>query len=133
MDISLCVLNKKTLMLEFSGANNPLWLLRKNDSEIFEIKPTKQAVGKGDLSKKFETHQIQLSQGDLIYIFSDGFADQFGGDKGKKYKYKPFKDLIVANRTKSLQEQNNLINFEFEKWKQDLEQVDDICVIGVRI
>lgn len=131
MDISLCVLNKKTLLLEFAGANNPLWLLRKNDSEIFEIKPTKQAVGKGDLSKKFESHQIQLAAGDLIYIFSDGFADQFGGDKGKKYKYKPFKDLLVTNRNLSLSEQSNLINSEFEKWKQDLEQVDDICVVGV--
>jgi len=132
MDISLCVLNKKTLQLEFAGANNPLWLLRKNDNEIFEIKSTKQAVGKGDLSKPFETHTIQLSPGDLIYIFSDGFADQFGGEKGKKYKYKPFKDLLVLNRNKTLEAQSQVINAEFEKWRQDLEQVDDICVIGVR-
>lgn len=133
MDISLCVLDKKTLKLEFSGANNPLWLLRKNETEIFEIKSTKQAVGKGNLAKQFETHSIQLFKEDLIYVFSDGFADQFGGVKGKKYKYKPFKDLLVLNRNKSPEVQSQLINTEFENWRHDLEQVDDICVIGVRI
>ena len=133
MDISLCVLDKKTLKLEFAGANNPLWLLRKNETEFFEIKSTKQSVGKGNLSKPFEAHSIQLAKEDLIYIFSDGFADQFGGVKGKKYKYKPFKDLLVLNRNKSPEVQSQLINAEFEKWRHDLEQVDDICVIGVRI
>ena len=133
MDISLCVLNKKTLVLEYSGANNPLWLLRNNTSEIAEYKPTKQSVGKGNLANEFVTHSIQLSKGDTIYIFSDGFADQFGGEKGKKYKYKPFKELLTTNKNKSLSEQCDLINSEFEKWKKDLEQVDDICVIGVRV
>jgi serine phosphatase RsbU (regulator of sigma subunit) len=133
MDISLCVLHKKTLELTYSGANNPLWLLRKDDAEVFEIRPNKQPVGKGDMSRQFDSHTIQLSKGDLVYIFSDGFADQFGGDRGKKYKYKPFKDLLAANRNNGMDKQCDLINREFENWKKDLEQVDDICVIGVRV
>lgn len=133
MDISLCVLDKKNNTLRYAGANNPLWLLRKSDVEINEIKPNKQAIGKVDAAQNFTTHKVELESGDQLYIFTDGFADQFGGEKGKKYKYKPFKDLLIANRNKTLNEQSALILKEFENWKKDLEQVDDVCIIGFRL
>ena len=133
MDISLCSLSFKTLTLQWSGANNPLWILRNGATEIEELKPDKLPVGKGNIDQKFTTHTIQLSKGDQLYIFSDGFADQFGGERGKKYKYKPFSDLILANANKSMAEQKELISKEFNVWKRDLEQVDDVCIIGVRI
>ncbi|MBL7898388.1 MAG: serine/threonine-protein phosphatase [Crocinitomicaceae bacterium] len=137
MDISLVSLEKDYKngfrKLHWAGANNPLWILRKGAQEIEEIKPDKQAVGRGEHLKKFTTHSINLQKGDLIYIFSDGFADQFGGERGKKYKYKPFKDLLVLHANKSMKEQEETILHEFEIWKKDLEQVDDICIIGIRI
>lgn len=133
MDISLGTLSYETGKLEWAGANNPLWILRKNSREIEEIKPDKQPVGKGNETHRFTTHTFQLNKGDQIYIFSDGFADQFGGERGKKYKYKPFKDLLLANAHKSMEEQKQLILNEFDVWKRDLEQVDDVCILGVRI
>ncbi|MBI3136561.1 MAG: serine/threonine-protein phosphatase [Bacteroidetes bacterium] len=133
MDISLCSYSPSNGMLNWAGANNPLWILRHATGEIEEFKPDKQSVGKGNLDQKFNTRSIPLSKGDQVYIFSDGFADQFGGERGKKYKYKPFKDLLLANATKSMEEQSAIILKEFDTWKHDLEQVDDVCIIGVRI
>jgi serine phosphatase RsbU (regulator of sigma subunit) len=139
MDISLATLkyeNKQGddfAVLSWAGANNPIWILKKGENELIELKPDKQAVGKGDLTKKFTTQKLELKKGDQIYIFSDGFADQFGGEKGKKFKYKPFKELLLANSSKSMSEQSELIQHEFESWKRDLEQVDDVCIIGVRL
>lgn len=138
MDISLATLKynsakESDVELEWSGANNPIWILKKGAAEILELKPDKQAVGKGDLSNKFQTQHLKLERGDQIYVFSDGFADQFGGERGKKFKYKPFKELLVSNASKSMTEQSDLIQREFEVWKRDLEQVDDVCIIGVRV
>jgi serine phosphatase RsbU (regulator of sigma subunit) len=137
MDISLAAISKENrngeFTLNWAGANNPLWILRHGANEIEEIKPDKQAVGKGDHLRNFTSHSIQLKKGDQVYIFSDGFADQFGGERGKKYKYKPFKDLLLNNSGKSMYDQELAILREFEVWKKDLEQVDDICIIGFRI
>ncbi|MBK9190808.1 MAG: SpoIIE family protein phosphatase [Crocinitomicaceae bacterium] len=137
MDISLAAIEKKNengdRKIKWAGANNPIWILRNGSKEIEEIKPDKQTVGKGEHLKNFTTHSILVHQGDLIYIFSDGFADQFGGERGKKYKYKPFKDLLILNAHRSMKEQEEAILREFEVWKKDLEQVDDICIIGIRI
>lgn len=133
MDIALCTLNKNTKELKYAGAYNPLWLLRKDAKEIVEIKATKQAVGMTHDIYDFKTHTLQLNEGDIIYIFSDGFADQFGGEKGKKFKYKPFKKLLIDNQEKSLKEQSNIIDKAFESWRGDIEQIDDVCIIGVRI
>ena len=74
-----------------------------------------------------------MQEGDSIYLFSDGFADQFGGPNGKKYKYKPFKNLLLSFSEKPMEEQHTIMNEEFETWKGELEQVDDVCVIGVRV
>jgi serine phosphatase RsbU (regulator of sigma subunit) len=101
--------------------------------KLIEIKPDKQPIGKVENPQPFTTHTIELHEGDTIYIFTDGFADQFGGEKGKKFKYKPFKELLLSIQDKSMDEQKQIIEETFIKWKGDLEQVDDVCVIGVRI
>ncbi|PCI99207.1 MAG: hypothetical protein COB15_04605 [Flavobacteriales bacterium] len=134
MDISLCSLDTKTSKLEYSGANNPLWILRKNSSEMEGIKANKQPIGVyHDANKPFTNHLIQLYKGDSIYLFSDGFADQFGGEKGKKLKYKPFKNMLIAVQNKSLSEQKDILISEFNKWKGQIEQIDDVCILCVKI
>jgi len=131
MDISLCVLNFKTNELLWAGANNPLWLMR--NQEIIEFKPDRQPIGKFDNPTNFKTHHIQLEKGDKFYIFSDGLADQFGGEKGKKLKTGKMRSLIMAQQSNSMQAQYDIMDKFFEMWKGDLEQVDDICVIGVSV
>jgi serine phosphatase RsbU (regulator of sigma subunit)/Tfp pilus assembly protein PilF len=131
MDISLCVFNTATNELKWAGANNPLWMIR--NKEIIEIKPDKQSVGVTDNPKPFTTHTTQLQSEDVLYIFTDGFADQFGGPKEKKYKYKPFKEFLLSIQNQTLEEQKNALDEEFENWRGDLEQVDDVCIIGVKI
>jgi serine phosphatase RsbU (regulator of sigma subunit) len=136
MDISLCSLNTTTLELKWAGANNPLWVVSRNaegEHAIKIYKANKQAIGKTDDPKPFELHTIQLQKGDTIFIFSDGFADQFGGIKGKKFKYKPFRELLVKHITQNMEEQHQLLDQEFENWRGNFEQVDDVCVIGVRV
>jgi serine phosphatase RsbU (regulator of sigma subunit) len=131
MDISLCVLDKKENTLQWSGANNPIWIVR--DGKIQETKPDKQAIGKTDNPKPFKTHNFELNMGDLIYIFTDGFQDQFGGDKGKKFKLANFKKLLLSIHNEKMEKQLKIINNSFEEWRGNQEQVDDICIIGVRI
>lgn len=136
MDIALCTLDLRSGALKYAGANNPIWIFRKGISDIEqleEIKATKQPIGKVDSPRAFESHEIQLNEGDTIFIFSDGYADQFGGEKGKKLKYKPFKRLLLDNLNKPMAEQRQLLDSSFEAWKGELEQVDDVCVIGVRV
>jgi serine phosphatase RsbU (regulator of sigma subunit)/Flp pilus assembly protein TadD len=129
MDICLCSLERNKLY--FSGANNNLWLIRNN--EIIEYKGDKQPVGKYALDNRFTTHEIDLKKGDSFYIFTDGYVDQFGGEKGKKFKPKNLKNLILSIQDKPIKEQELLLDEAFENWKGQLEQVDDVCVIGVRI
>lgn len=133
MDIAICSLNIKTKSLEYAGANNPLWILKKESEEIEEIKANKQPIGVYHDFAPFTNHKISLNEGDSIYLFSDGYADQFGGDKGKKLKYKPFKDLLIKSSKLELSKQKEILLEEFEKWKGDIEQVDDVCVMGIII
>jgi len=130
MDIALCTLEPKTRKLEFAGANNPLY--RISNGELTEIKGTKQPIGQQQ-TKPFESHNVDLKEGDLIYIFTDGYADQFGGPKGKKFKYKPFKELLLSIADKPMSEQGTIIEERFEEWRGELEQIDDVCIIGVRV
>ncbi|MDQ3191066.1 MAG: tetratricopeptide repeat protein [Bacteroidota bacterium] len=131
MDIALIKLNLITKELEFAGANNPLYLIKQGN--LTEIKGNKQSIGYSDQSQAFTNHKISLNKGDFFYIFSDGFADQFGGIKGKKMKYAQLKELLLTNIEKSMAEQKQILNSAFEDWKGELEQVDDVCIIGVKI
>lgn len=129
MDIALCSLNGSKL--DYAGANNPLWIIR--NGEILETKANKQPIGKFDKSSPYNTHSFTLEKGDSIFIFSDGYVDQFGGEKGKKFKSKAFKELLISINEQSMEEQKKVINNTFEKWRGNIEQIDDVCVIGVRI
>ena len=133
MDISLCVYNTKTKLLKWAGANNPLWIMRNGGIEMEMIKPDKQPIAHYEGSKPFKGHQVQLGSGDTIYIFTDGYQDQFGGPNRKKFRPAKLKQVLTDNVSKSLTEQNKILDKEFEGWKGELEQVDDVCVIGFRI
>ena len=130
MDLSLCAYHHDTMMLEFSGANNPLYLVR--DGELLETKGTKQPIGSYVKREKYANHSIQLQKGDSIYLFTDGYADQFGGPKGKKFKYKSFKNLILGLNDRPPNEIQDMLDLTFENWRDDLEQVDDVCVMGIK-
>ena len=131
MDISLCCLNINTNELKWSGANNPIWIIQ--NKKLTEIKGDKQPVGKFSDLKKFTTHTIQLQKDDSIYIFTDGYADQFGGPKGKKYKYKQLQEDVLEIQSFPMETQKNMLAQKFINWKNELEQVDDICIIGIKI
>lgn len=147
MDIALCNLqfdlDKMTLkdhntlaLLHYSGANNPLYIIRKKlkgEHEFIEIKPNKQPIGQIDKPKPFTTHTFELQKEDTIYIFTDGFADQFGGPRGKKLMYQPLRDLFLSIQENTMIEQKIILETFFNKWKGNLEQVDDVCIIDIRI
>lgn len=138
MDIALCSLQHfdGRSQLQFAGANNPLWIVTKNDSnayELIEIKPDKQPISNHIKQTDFTNHKIDLQKGDTLYIFSDGYADQFGGPKEKKLMYKPFKTFLISIQEMAMDEQKIALKNYFHQWKGDLEQVDDVCIIGVRI
>jgi len=132
MDVCLCKIDVKNRKVEYAGANNALYII-KSGGEFESIKPDKQPIGQFDFRKPFTTHHIQLEEKDSIYLFTDGFADQFGGSKGKKLKYKPFKNELISSNDQPLQNQSAILDKFFEEWKGDYEQVDDVCVIGVRL
>ncbi len=134
MDIALCSLSvnsNQSTVLKYAGAHNPLWIISKN--QLSEIKANKQPIGKFDNPEPYTTHTLELQKGDTFYIFSDGYADQFGGEKGKKFKTSNLKSLLLSIQDKTMEEQKHLVDDAFENWKDDLEQLDDVCMIGVRI
>ena len=118
----------------FAGANNPFWLVR--NGELTEIKADKQPIGNYSELKSFNQHVIEVQDGDLVYLFSDGFQDQFGGDKsdvgGKKFKVKNFKTLILENSKQPMINQKKILKETFKDWKKDLPQTDDIVIIGLK-
>ncbi|MEX1002305.1 MAG: tetratricopeptide repeat protein [Crocinitomicaceae bacterium] len=146
MDIALCSLSfdsnsggvvgtstPLSARLKYAGAHNPLWIIRKDADEVEEIKADKQPIGKYTLEEKFTTHKVEVNSGDTIYIFSDGYADQFGGEKGKKLKLANFKKFLLSIKKAPMNEQKEKLDEYFMGWKGDLEQLDDVCVIGVRV
>lgn len=137
MDCSLCVIDKNKKTLYVSAANNAVWIIRKNEKEVaefIEIKPDKMAVGKHDKQDvSFTQQNIDLHTGDIIYTLTDGFPDQFGGPKGKKFMYKSLKELLASIVHLPMDEQRDKLEMSFNNWKGSLEQVDDVCIIGVRI
>jgi serine phosphatase RsbU (regulator of sigma subunit) len=118
-------------VMTYVAANNDILLVRGN--ELIELSADKMPVGQGEILKSFSQHEIQLQKGDMLYLFTDGYADQFGGPKGKKFKYKQLLESLVELSTKPLQEQRKIMDETFENWKGNLEQVDDVLGIGIRI
>jgi serine phosphatase RsbU (regulator of sigma subunit) len=139
MDIALVSLQKgkEHTKIDYAGAHNPLWIIRKDSKEIEEYKANKQPIGKYDELDPYTTHSIELNKGDSLYVFSDGYSDQFGGEKGKaggkKMKTTNFKKLLLSIQELSMAEQKDKLLYFFNEWKGDLEQLDDVCVIGVRV
>ena len=133
MDLALCSLDLKTRILKYAGSFNPLWII--SDGKLEEIKADKHAIGSnaGEESDTFTTHERTLKPGDCVYIFSDGYADQFGGPSGKKFKYKPLQHLLLDIHQRPMHEQQQVLDSTYQNWKGDLFQVDDVLVIGVRI
>lgn len=134
MDISLLKINSANsaeIKIEWAGANNPVWYISQN--VFHEIKGDKQPIGKSDHAKPFTSHQLSLQKESMVFLFTDGFADQFGGLKGKKFKYKQMVDLFMASHNEQMENQLAAVASCFEAWKGDLEQVDDVCVIGIKL
>lgn len=148
MDAALCSIDLENSIVEYSGANNPLYIIKKNNNgslekdnagtkfkqldNLFEIKGDRRPVGPSENKEHFTNYKLQLEKGDCIYFFTDGFPDQFGGPKGKKYMYKSFKRYLISISNLPVEEQQNKLEKEFSRWQGNHEQVDDICVIGVR-
>jgi PAS domain S-box-containing protein len=132
MDISLCVFDFEQNTLQFAGAFRPLVLIR--DNEFFEFRGARYPIGFYDnIDKNFETTEIHLQKGDSFYLFSDGYVDQFGGEKQKKFNKKAFRNLLLDIQYLSLEEQEGYLEYVFNNWKQQEEQTDDVCVIGLKI
>ncbi len=133
MDIALCSLDTKNMKLEYSGAFNPLYLVR--DSELNITKANRRPIGGyiGEELPPFINHEIEVKKGDSIYIFSDGYADQFGGPQQKKFTYKRFRDLFVESNEKNMDEQKRILESKIDEWKGEIEQIDDIVVFGVKV
>ena len=134
MDIALCALEMKNGKgkLDYAGANNSLYFIR--NGELHETKPDKQPIGAYDHRQSFTNHTTELQKDDTIYVFSDGYPDQFGGPKGKKFKYRKLRELLLSIQDKTMNEQKEILDHTIEDWMGDEhEQIDDICIIGVRI
>jgi serine phosphatase RsbU (regulator of sigma subunit)/Tfp pilus assembly protein PilF len=134
MDISLCCLDLVSMKITWAGANNPLCIIR--NKELIEFKGDKQPIGNYSFSKSFSLHEFQLQKDDVIYLFSDGYIDQFGGTSpvnGKKFKSRRLKTLLSAIAELDTAEQKTILEDEFHQWKGSLDQVDDICIIGIKI
>jgi serine phosphatase RsbU (regulator of sigma subunit) len=132
MDISLCSFSADFSSVEFAGAFNPMWLIRNGEVKIFP--GDKEPVGfQSETSTPFTNHTIELQKGDTIYIFSDGYADQFGGPKGKKFKYSFFQQTLLSIQNKTMAEQDKILLKTFTDWRGNLEQIDDVIVIGIRV
>jgi serine phosphatase RsbU (regulator of sigma subunit) len=134
MDISLASitnLENGKMMLNWSGANNPLWYIQNN--ELIIVKGDKQPIGISDYQKPYTTHTVELNKGDVFYLFTDGYVDQFGGPKGKKFKQNQMKELITSIFHLPLSEQSEILSRTFLNWMADNEQADDVTIIGIRV
>ncbi len=132
MDISLCIFNYDKSRMQFAGANNPVYIIR--DNVIQETIPDKMPVGINAIHEEpFSSHEIDIFRNDVIYMFSDGFADQFGGPESRKFKYGPFRQLLLDIYKKDMDDQQLILRQTIEDWMGQNEQVDDILVMGFKI
>jgi serine phosphatase RsbU (regulator of sigma subunit) len=132
MDISLCVFCLDEKELQYSGAFNPLYLIR--NGELIETRGDKMPIGVNAIAEKsFTKHEFKLQEGDQLYIFSDGYADQFGGKFDKKFRYRSLKELLLKIQHKPMKEQEQELNKVFNNWKGDFEQLDDVLLMGLKI
>jgi PAS domain S-box-containing protein len=140
MDMTLCAIDLENMLLEFAGANNPVYIIRKQ--ELIELKGDKQPIGSDsdETISPFTNQIIPIQAGDSIYLFTDGYADQFGGPKGKKFKNNQFKEVLLGMKERPMKEQCVFLDNKIEEWKayrneedKMYEQVDDILIIGIRI
>jgi serine phosphatase RsbU (regulator of sigma subunit) len=132
MDVALCIIDYEKMKMQFAGAYNPLYLYR--NSELIEVKADKNPIGIYIREKEsFTNHEIELEKGDTMYIFSDGFVDQFGGPKGQKFKSKHFKELLLSIQDKTMTEQHQILDKTITEWRGDIDQIDDVLVIGIRV
>lgn len=133
IDIALCIVDLKKRTIEFAGANRPVWIIRKDSDALEEIKGTKASIGGiTENNKEFETHSIQLQAGDSFYIFSDGYADQFGSND-KKMTTKKFKTYLLEIANHSTSEQHQLLETFLTEWKGNTPQTDDILIWGIKL
>ncbi len=133
MDIALFIFDKKSMKIQYSGAFNPIYIIRKN--ELIEVKADRMPIGISIKAKfDFQAHYIDIKKGDMIYIFSDGYADQFGGEEGRKFNYKQFKSFLTEIAELNMNEQKKKLEITHNNWKgTSYEQIDDILIIGVKI
>jgi len=133
MDIALVTIDYKNMTVQYAGAYNPIYIIR--DGHLMETKGDKFPIGLSidDKLRLFTNHSFDLVEGDMIYIFSDGYPDQFGGPQGKKFKYDQFRTLLLEIHELSPRKQVKQISSRFEEWMGDLVQIDDVLVIGMRV
>jgi len=131
MDLAFCIYHKHQNLLEFAGAFNPLILIR--EGEITEIRGDRMPIGIYRTDRKsFTNHEIKIQKGDTVYLFSDGYADQFGGERGEKFKSRNLKELLMLIHEQPLIEQKHILEENFEKWQGRFEQLDDVILIGIK-
>ena len=130
MDIALCVIKHKEKIMQYAGANIPLYLLRNN--KLIEYKPTRNPIGLTPIEIPFLNNEIEYEDDDMFYLFSDGYVDQFGGDNGKKFRSRIFKHMLLDIYKKPLIIQKDIINLNLKKWMGNNEQVDDILIFGFK-
>jgi serine phosphatase RsbU (regulator of sigma subunit) len=150
MEMAVAILHKEKRLLHFAGANHRLLLVRRNsqltgeepesegfvagvDAHLYDIKGDTQPIGFYWEETTFTNHHIQLKEQDSLYVFTDGFIDQFGGEQRKKFKIHRFKELLLTFQEKSMNQQKLLLEDAFTSWRGDIEQIDDVCIIGIRI
>ncbi len=131
MDIALCCLHLDSNTLEFAGANNPLYYIQNNELKV--IKGDRQSIDSTNNNKAFTNHKLTYKKGDTFYLFSDGYADQFGGEHNKKLLYSQFRQILKQNHKKSLDEQKHALLNNLETWQGKNKQTDDICIMGIKI
>ena len=131
MDIAVVSINTETWKCQYAGANNPIYMIR--NKELTEFKPDMMPISYYNRMDRFVSHDIQLEHGDQLYLFSDGYADQFGGKDRKKFKYKAFKQLLMDHADKSMEHQQTVLNDTILEWQGENDQIDDMVIVGLKV